>query len=79
MGSLRIDQFGLDDLDRRLLKVMKEQYQGKPVGIEALSATLNEEVDTLVDVIEPYLLKTGFLRRTSRGRELTDFSLKHIQ
>jgi len=78
MKALRIDEFGLDDLDRRLLMVIKTHYQGGPVGIEALSATLNEEVDTLVDVIEPYLLKTGFLRRTSRGRELTDLSLKHL-
>jgi len=78
MKALRIDEYGLDDLDRRLLKIMKTHYQGGPVGIEALSATLNEEVDTLVDVIEPYLLKTGFLRRTSRGRELTELSLKHL-
>ncbi len=78
MKSLRIDEYGLDDLDRRLLKIIKTQYKGGPVGIEALSATLNEEVDTLVDVIEPYLLKTGFLRRTSRGRELTELSLKHV-
>jgi Holliday junction DNA helicase RuvB len=78
MKALRIDEYGLDDLDRRLLKIMKTHYQGGPVGIDALSATLNEEVDTLVDVIEPYLLKTGFLRRTSRGRELTELSLKHL-
>ena len=78
MKSLRIDAYGLDELDLRLLKIIKSQYSGGPVGIEALSATLNEEVDTLVDVIEPYLLKTGFLRRTSRGRELTELSLKHI-
>ena len=76
MQSLRIDEYGLDDLDRRLLKIIKTNYQGGPVGIEALSATLNEEVDTVVDVIEPYLLKSGFLRRTSRGRELTELSSK---
>ncbi len=78
MKALRIDEYGLDDLDRRLLKIIKSHYQGGPVGIEALSATLNEEVDTLVDVVEPYLLKTGFLRRTSRGRELTELSIKHL-
>ncbi len=78
MKSLRIDEYGLDELDLRLLRIIKTQYSGGPVGIEALSATLNEEVDTVVDVIEPYLLKTGFLRRTSRGRELTDLSLKHV-
>lgn len=78
MQALRIDEYGLDDLDRRLLKTIKSHYNGGPVGIEALSATLNEEVDTLVDVIEPYLLKTGFLRRTSRGRELTELAVKHL-
>ena len=52
--------------------MIRDQYNGGPVGIEALAATLNEETDTIVDVVEPYLLKMGFLRRTSRGREITD-------
>ncbi len=78
MASLGIDPQGLDPVDRRLMKVLHDHYRGGPVGIEALAATLNEEVDTLVDVIEPYLLKIGFLRRTARGRELTDLSLKHL-
>jgi len=77
--TLGIDGIGLDELDRRLLKVLDEHYKGGPVGIETLAATLNEEVDTIVDVIEPYLLKIGFLKRTPRGRELTDSSLKHIK
>ncbi len=78
MQSLGIDSLGLDDVDRRLLKVIARHYNGGPVGIEALAATLNEEVDTIVDVIEPYLLKTGFLRRTPRGRELTSLAVQHI-
>jgi Holliday junction DNA helicase RuvB len=78
MRALRIDAEGLDELDRRLLSVMKTQYNGGPVGIEALAATLNEEIDTIEDVIEPYLLKAGFLRRTSRGRELTPMALEHL-
>lgn len=78
MRTLGIDPIGLDDIDRRLLNVLHEQYTGGPVGIETLAATLNEEVDTLVDVIEPYLLKIGFLKRTPRGRELTHMSVKHI-
>ena len=78
MQTLGIDQNGLDDIDRKLLNVLHSHYNGGPVGIETLAATLNEEVDTLVDVIEPYLLKIGFLKRTSRGRELTDISTKHI-
>ncbi|MEW5895985.1 MAG: Holliday junction branch migration DNA helicase RuvB [Candidatus Omnitrophota bacterium] len=78
MSTLGIDDKGLDDNDRRLLGIIAEYYNGGPVGIEALAATLNEEVDTLVDVVEPYLLKTGMLKRTSRGRELTAKGAKHI-
>jgi Holliday junction DNA helicase RuvB len=78
MLALRIDAQGLDELDRRLLMIIKTQYKGGPVGLEALAATLNEETDTIEDVIEPYLLKTGFLRRTSRGRELTAMAVDHL-
>jgi Holliday junction DNA helicase RuvB len=79
METLGIDEKGLDDSDRRLLKVIAQNYSGGPVGIEALAATLNEEVDTLVDVVEPYLLKTGLLKRTSRGRELSATGAEHIK
>jgi len=78
MKTLQIDSEGLDDMDRRLLRTIGEMYNGGPVGIEALAATLHEEVDTLADVIEPYLLKIGFLKRTTRGRELTPLAAKHI-
>ena len=79
MLALGVDTLGLDEMDRRLLKVIDEHYGGGPVGIEALAATLNEEVDTIVDVVEPFLLKIGFLKRTARGRELTQNALSHIQ
>jgi Holliday junction DNA helicase RuvB len=69
---------GLDELDRKILQVINQHYKGGPVGVEALAATLNEEVDTIVDVVEPYLLKTGFLKRTARGRELTPAAVRHI-
>ena len=78
MVSLRIDEFGLDEIDRRLMGTMLDHYKGGPVGIETLAATLNEEVDTIVDVIEPYLLKIGFLKRTPRGRELSSSAKKHV-
>ena len=71
LESQGIDRLGLDALDRRVLKTLTETYGGGPVGIEALAATLNEEPDTLVDVVEPYLLKAGYLKRTPRGREIT--------
>lgn len=79
LRSLGIDETGLDEKDRKLLKIIDTHYKGGPVGIEALAATLNEEVDTIVDVIEPYLLKIGFLRRTPRGRELTGDAIRHIK
>lgn len=79
MRILRIDEIGLDDIDRRFLKVIYEHYKGGPVGVETLAATLNEEIDTIEDVIEPYLLKIGFLKRSPRGRELTEHSTKHIR
>jgi len=79
MQTLRIDGNGLNDIDRKLLNVIQDHYGGGPVGIETLAATLNEETDTLVDVIEPYLLKIGFLKRTPRGRELTNNAIQHIK
>ncbi|HLF18063.1 MAG TPA: Holliday junction branch migration DNA helicase RuvB [Candidatus Omnitrophota bacterium] len=79
LRTLGIDEVGLDEIDRKLMRVMDEHYKGGPVGVETLAATLNEEVDTIVDVIEPYLLKIGFLNRTPRGRALTENSLKHIK
>ncbi|MFA5088414.1 MAG: Holliday junction branch migration DNA helicase RuvB [Candidatus Omnitrophota bacterium] len=78
MATLGIDEFGLDDMDIRILRVIDEHYHGGPVGVESLAATLNEEVDTIVDVVEPYLLKSGFLKRTSRGREITESARRHI-
>jgi Holliday junction DNA helicase RuvB len=65
-----VDEVGLDDLDRRYLQTIVEFYDGGPVGIEALAATLNEEKDTLIDVIEPYLLSKGFVMRTAGGRKI---------
>jgi holliday junction DNA helicase RuvB len=73
-----IDHLGLDRLDRELLRVIIETYQGGPVGVEALAATLNEEQSTLVEVVEPYLLKIGFLARTPSGRRATHHAYQHL-
>jgi Holliday junction DNA helicase RuvB len=73
-----IDTVGLDQLDRKLLKIVIEYYKGGPVGIEALGATLNEEVDTLVDMVEPFLLKIGYIQRTSRGRMASSEAARHL-
>ncbi|MGD8392415.1 MAG: Holliday junction branch migration DNA helicase RuvB, partial [Desulfobacterales bacterium] len=73
-----VDKRGLTDLDRRYLKTIIEYYTGGPVGIEAIAATLQEESDTLVDIVEPYLLKIGFVLRTSSGRKATEAAYKHL-
>ncbi len=73
-----IDERGLDELDRKMLKIILDFYKGGPVGIEALGATLNEEVDTLVDMVEPFLLKIGFLQRTQRGRIASRIAAEHL-
>ncbi len=73
-----IDGKGLDRIDRKILEVIYSSYKGGPVGIDALASSLNEEADTIEDVVEPYLLKIGFLRRTSRGRELTEEAMDYM-
>lgn len=74
----QIDSFGLDELDRAFLRALAKIYDGGPAGIEALAATLGEEKDTLEDVVEPYLLQIGFIRRTRRGREITKAACEHL-
>ncbi len=78
LEELNIDNAGLDDLDRRVLKTIIDIYNGGPVGIESVAATLNEETDTIVDTIEPYLLQAGFLKRTPRGRSITKATYAHF-
>lgn len=73
-----VDKKGLTNLDRSYLKTIIEFYNGGPVGIEAIAATLQEETDTLVDVVEPYLLKIGLIIRTSSGRKASEVAYKHL-
>ena len=73
-----VDELGLDELDRRYLRVIAEIYEGGPVGLEAVAATLGEDVGTLEEVVEPYLLQIGFLARTRRGRQLTRTGAEHL-
>jgi len=74
----QIDPLGLDELDRAFLRALITVYDGGPAGIEAIAATLGEERDTLEDVVEPYLLQIGFVRRTKRGREVTKKACDHL-
>lgn len=73
-----VDKLGLTTLDHRYLKTIIEYYHGGPVGIEAIAATLQEETDTLVDVVEPYLLKIGLVIRTSSGRKASAAAFRHL-
>jgi len=75
----QIDALGLDEPDRAFLRALANVYDGGPAGIEAVAATLGEEKDTLEDVVEPYLLQIGFLRRTKRGREITRKACEHLR
>ena len=76
---LEIDDAGLDDMDRRLLGVIIDHYEGGPVGIDTLAAALSEPRDTIEDVYEPFLLQQGFLGRTPRGRVATRKAYEHLR
>lgn len=78
LSILEIDEKGLDESDKRYLKTIIEKYGGGPVGLETIAASLSEDSATLEDVIEPYLMQVGFIKRTSRGRVVTDNALKHL-
>ena len=78
LGKLEIDDLGLDNIDRNILKTIILNYTGGPVGIETLSSTIGEEVETIEDVYEPYLMQMGFIARTPRGRVATPSAYKHL-
>ena len=78
LDKLEIDKLGLDNTDRKILETIIHKYKGRAVGIEALAATINEEVETIEDVYEPYLLQIGFIARTPRGRIVTPEGYKHL-
>jgi Holliday junction DNA helicase RuvB len=78
LASLEIDGLGLDETDRRILKTLIDKFNGGPAGLATLAAATSEEVETLEDVIEPFLLQLGLLSRTPRGRVATDLAYKHL-
>ena len=78
LDLLEVDSLGLDDIDRRVLHTIIEKFDGGPVGLETLGASLSEEADTIMDVVEPYLLQLGFLNRTPRGRVATRRAYEHL-
>ena len=78
LNQLEIDELGLDETDRKILEIMINQYQGRPVGLETIATTLGDEVDTIEDVYEPYLIQIGFIARTPRGRMAMPPAYEHL-
>ena len=78
LDLLDIDPLGLDDIDRRVLLTIIQKFEGGPVGLETIAASISEEADTIMDVYEPYLLQLGFLERTPRGRMATRLAYEHL-
>ena len=78
LNKLEIDDLGLDNIDRKILETIIYKYNGRAVGVETLAATINEEVDTIEDVYEPYLMQIGFIARTPKGRIVTPSAYEHL-
>jgi Holliday junction DNA helicase RuvB len=78
LTRLEIDKLGLDEVDHKVLRAIVDKFNGGPVGLETLAASISEEADTIMDVYEPYLLQLGFLHRTPRGRVATRSAYEHL-
>lgn len=78
LKKLEIDDLGLDNIDRKILETIIKKYNGRAVGIDTLAATINEEVETIEDVYEPYLMQLGFIARTPKGRVVTPVAYEHL-
>lgn len=78
LDLLNVDELGLDEMDRRVLLTVIEKYRGGPVGLSTIAASISEEPDTIMDVVEPYLLQMGFMERTSQGRMTTPLAYQHL-
>ena len=78
LARLEIDYLGLDDVDHKVLRTIVEKFDGGPVGLDTIAASISEEADTRMDVYEPYLMQVGFLQRTPRGRVATRRAYEHL-
>ena len=78
LDLLEVDRYGLDQTDRLLLTTIMEKFQGGPVGLDTLAASIGEDAGTIEDVYEPFLIKSGFINRTPRGRVATEFAWHHL-
>ena len=79
LNLLGVDQFGLDDMDRRIMLTIIDKFEGGPIGLETLATVVCEEKNTLEDVYEPFLIQSGFLNRTPRGRVATVRAYEHFK
>ena len=78
LARLEIDRLGLDNVDERVLRAIIEKFDGGPVGLDTIAASISEDADTIMDVYEPYLMQLGFLQRTPRGRQATRLAYEHL-
>ena len=78
LEALNIDRYGLDQIDNKLLTTIIDKFKGGPVGLTTIATALGEDPGTLEEVYEPFLIKEGFLKRTPRGREVTELAYKHL-
>jgi Holliday junction DNA helicase RuvB len=78
LDALNVDQYGLDEMDNRILSAIIEKFKGGPVGLNTIATAVGEEAGTIEEVYEPFLIKEGFLKRTPRGRETTELAWRHL-
>ena len=78
LKALQVDQYGLDEMDNKILNTLIQKFKGGPVGITTLSTALSENPETIEEVYEPFLIQKGFIVRTPRGREVTELAYKHL-
>jgi len=78
LSKLEVDRIGLDEVDHKVLHTIIDKFNGGPVGLDTIAASISEEADTIMDVYEPYLLQLGFLERTPRGRLATQLAYQHL-
>jgi Holliday junction DNA helicase RuvB len=78
LEALNIDRYGLDEIDNKILLTMIDKFKGGPVGLTTIATAMSEDAGTIEEVYEPFLIKEGFIKRTPRGREVTDLAYKHL-
>ncbi|MGC9342043.1 MAG: Holliday junction DNA helicase RuvB C-terminal domain-containing protein, partial [Bacteroidales bacterium] len=78
LEALNIDKAGLDEMDNKILKTIIEKFKGGPVGLTTISTAVSEDAGTIEEVYEPFLIKEGFMKRTPRGREVTEAAYRHL-